>query len=89
ALGGGEINMMVVAHLDLIFEISESGKEPKIKNVHVTADSSHVAGIGTSTTTSNIYRGKESIEYRVADAINAANNKAIAMINQFIETTNQ
>jgi hypothetical protein len=85
ALGGGEINVMVVANLDLVYEISKDGT-PVTKSVRVSGDSAHVAGIGTGTSTSNIYRGYNSIEFRIADAINVVNNKAIAMLNQFIES---
>ena len=84
ALGGGERNIMVVANLDLVYEISKGGTSVT-KVVRVSGDSAHVAGIGTGTSTSNIHRGNQSIEFRVADAINAANNKAIIMLNQFIE----
>ncbi|MFH1235805.1 MAG: hypothetical protein V1685_02600 [Parcubacteria group bacterium] len=85
ALGGGELNIMVVANLDLVYEISKGGASVT-KAVRVSGDSAHAAGIGTGTSTSNIYRGNQSIEFRVADAMNAANNKAIAMLNQFIES---
>lgn len=86
ALGGGELNVMVVANLDLVYEISKNGI-PVTKNIRVSGDNVHVAGVGTGTSTSNIYRGNQSIEFRVAEAMNAANNKAIAMLNHFIEST--
>jgi len=85
ALGGGEINIMVVAHLDMVFEISKAGASVT-KTIRVSGDSAHVTGIGTGTSTSNIDRGNQNIEFRVADAINAANNKAIIMLNQFFES---
>jgi hypothetical protein len=85
ALAGGEINIIVVANLDLVYEISKGGI-PVTKAVRVSGDSTHVQGIGTGTSTSHFYRGKESKEFRVADAINAANNKSLAMLNQFIES---
>ncbi len=84
ALGGGEINVMVVANLDLVYEIFRGG-QPVTKVVLVSGDSAHVAGIGTGTSTSYIHRGRESIEFRVAEAMNVANNKAIAMLNHFLE----
>ncbi len=85
ALGGGEINILVVANLDLVYEFSKGGA-PVTKVVRVSGDSTHVAGMGTGTSTSNIHRGNQSIEFRVADAVNAANNKALAILNQFIES---
>ena len=85
ALGGGELNVIIVANLDLVYEISKGGTSVT-KAVRVSGDSTHVTGAGTGTSTSNVYRGKESIEFEVADAINTANNKALAMLNQFIES---
>lgn len=85
AFGGGELNIMVVANLDLVYELSKGGASVT-KVVRVSGDSAHVAGIGTGTSTSNYNRGNQSIEFRVADAMNAANNKALAMLNHFIES---
>jgi len=83
-LGGGEVNIIVVANLELLYEMSGDGP-PVTRTVRVSGDSVHVAGIGTGTSTSNIHGGKESIEFRVADAMNNANNKAIVLFNQFLE----
>lgn len=85
AMAGGEMNIAVVAHLTLVFEFSNGG-EPITKNVLVESDSTHVQGVGTYTTTSSYHRGRESIEFRVAEAMNGANNKAIALLNQFIDS---
>ncbi|MDQ6996254.1 MAG: hypothetical protein Q9M82_02195 [Mariprofundus sp.] len=83
ALGGGEIHIMIVAHLGIAFEIIKDGKVNR-KKLHISSESIHVSGMGTGTSTSNIYRGSESIEFRVADAMNAVNNKAIIMLNHFL-----
>jgi len=82
-LGGGEIHIMIVAHLELVFEIIKDGRTTR-KRLHISSESSHVSGIGTGTSTSNLYRGTGSVEYRVADAMNAVNNKAIIMLNHFL-----
>jgi len=83
ALGGGEIHMMIVANIDLVFEIIKNGQVTR-KKIHISSESTHVSGIGTGTSTSNLYRGSNSIEYSVADAMNAVNNKAIIMLNHFL-----
>lgn len=85
ALGGGEINVIIVANLEIAYELTNGGS-PVTKVVRVSVDSTHVAGVGTGTSTSYAYRGRDSIQFRVADAINAANNKAIVMLNLFLET---
>ena len=82
---GGEMNVAVVDHLALAFEFS-NGRAPVTKNVLVESDSTHVQGIGTYTNTSLYNRGRDSIEFRVAEAMNGANNKAIALLNQFIDS---
>lgn len=84
-LVGGEMNIAVVAHLTVVFEFSNGGS-PITKNVMIESDSTHVQGVGTYSSTSSYYRGRESIEFRVAEAINGANNKAIALLNQFIDS---
>lgn len=84
-LAGGEMNIAIIAHLTLAFEFSNGG-EPVTKNVLVESDSTHVQGIGTYTNTSLYHRGRESIEFRVAEAMNGANNKAIALLNQFLDS---
>lgn len=83
-MGGGEINVFVAANLDLSFEVTKAGSSTT-KKVHISTDNTHVHGIGTGTSTSNIYRGEQSFEYKVAETINAANNKAIVILNQFLE----
>ncbi len=85
ALGGGETNMTVVANMDLTFEVSKDGNVTT-KNIRVSDDDVHVVGVGTNTSTSNLNRGRDSLEFRVANAMNAANNKTIIMLNQFIES---
>lgn len=83
AMGGGEINMMVEAHLDISFELPNG----EIRKVRVSGDSGHVSGIGTGTETSRVYRGRDSIEFRLAEAISSANNKAISALNSFIDSS--
>lgn len=84
-MGGGEINMVVVANLDVVYILTDNGKTVS-KNIKVSSDSTHVSGIGTGTSTSRIHRGSDSIEYRVVEAINGVNSKAIIMLNQFLES---
>lgn len=85
-LGGGELNVVVTANLQLVYELSIDGNEPTRKIVKVVGDSTHVTGIGTGTSTSNLHRGRDSIEFRAAEAINAANSKALVMLNQLLES---
>lgn len=85
AMVGGEMNIAVVAHLNITIEYSTDG-QPIIKNLAIEADSTHVQGIGTYSGTSAYHRGRDSIEFRVAEAINNANNKAIIMLNSFLDS---
>ncbi len=85
AMVGGEMNIAIVAHLTLTFEYSNGGA-PITKNLMIEADSMHVQGVGTYSGTSAYHRGRDSIEFRVAEAIDGANNKAIAMLNSFLDS---
>ncbi len=85
AFVGGETNVMVVANLVLVCQISKNGASVT-KVIRVCGDSAHVAGIGTGTSSGNMHRRNRSIEFRAADAINAVNNKALAMLDQFMES---
>lgn len=85
AVVGGEMNIAIIAHLNVVFEYLNGGV-PVTKTVKIEADSTHVQGIGTYSNTSAYHRGRDSMEFRVAEAINGANNKAIAMLNIFLDS---
>lgn len=85
AMVGGEMNIAIVAHLNITIVYS-ANDAPIIKNLAIEADSTHVQGIGTYSATSAYHRGRDSMEFRVAEAINSANNKAIIMLNAFIDS---
>ncbi|MBC8180068.1 hypothetical protein H8E88_02985 [candidate division KSB1 bacterium] len=84
ALVGGEINMICVAKVKVLLTVNKDGEE-LTKIINVTSEDTYVSGIGTGTSTSNIYRGKDSIEHTHARNINKANNKVIMMINAYFE----
>jgi hypothetical protein len=84
ALAGGEINMMCVAKVKVRLTVEKEG-EVFTKVIAATAEDVYVSGIGTGTETSNIYRGKNSIEHTHARNINSANNKVLMMINSYLE----
>ncbi len=84
ALGGGEITIMCVAKVKVLLTVNRNGKESN-KIINITSEDSYVSGIGTGTSTSNLYRGKDSLEYTHANNINKANNKVVMMINSYFE----
>lgn len=84
-LFGGEMNIAIVAHIDIDLEYS-NGDKHTTKRVRVDADSTHVQGVGTYSGTSAFHRGRDSIEFRVAEAVNGANRKAIIILNAMIES---
>jgi len=83
-LAGGEINMICVAKVKVLLIVNRNGEE-LTKIITVTSEDTYVSGIGTGTSTSNIYRGKDSIEHTHARNLNKANNKVIMMINSYFE----
>jgi len=84
ALAGGEINMMCVAKVKVLLSVNKDGEE-LTKIISITSEDTYVSGVGTGTSTSNIYRGKDSLEHTHARNINKANNKVIMMINSYFE----
>jgi|APSaa5957512493_1039668.scaffolds.fasta_scaffold98406_1 hypothetical protein len=83
-LVGGEINMMCIAKVKILLTINRNGEE-LTKIISVSSEDTYVSGIGTGTSTSNIYRGKNSLEHTHAKNINKANNKVIMMMNSYFE----
>ncbi len=83
-LGGGELNYVFIANLEVYVKIIKDNKTIE-KTIKATGENLSVTGIGTGTETSYIYKGKRGGNYTNSDAINIANNKAIMMINKFIE----
>ena len=84
ALFGGEINMMCVAKVKVILSVNRNG-EDLTKIISITSEDTFVSGIGTGTSTSNIHKGKDSVQHTHARNINKANNKVIMMINSYFE----
>lgn len=84
ALAGGEINMMCLAKVKVIISVKRNG-EDLTKIITVTSEDTYISGVGTGTSTSNIYRGQGSIEHTHARNINKANNKVIMMLNNYFE----
>lgn len=83
-LVGGEINMVCVAKVKVLLTIIQNGEE-STKLISTTSEDTYVQGVGTGTSTSNIYRGKDSIEFTHARNINKVNNKIIMMVNAYLE----
>jgi len=81
---GGEINMMCVAKVKVLISVTKDGEE-LTKIISITSEDTFVSGMGTGTSTSNIHRGKDSIQHTHARNINKANNKVIMMMNSYFE----
>jgi len=75
---------MCIAKVKVLLIVTKNSEE-STKIISTSSEDSYVQGIGTGTSTSNIYRGKESLEYIHARNINKANNKIIMMINSYLE----
>jgi len=84
AFAGGEINIMCIAKVKVLLAVNKNGEE-FTKVISTSSEDSYVQGIGTGTSTSNIYRGKNSVEHTHARNINKANNKIMMMINSYLE----
>jgi len=84
AFAGGEINMITVAKVKVLISVTKNGEE-LTKIISITSEDTFVSGIGTGTSTSNTYRGQNSIQHTHATNINKANNKVIMLMNSYFE----
>lgn len=84
ALIGGETTMKTSATLKAVLKITGDNGE-SIKAFIVSSEGTYVSGVSTGTSTSNIYRGKDSIEFSHAENINNVNNKLIMLMNAYLE----
>lgn len=83
-LFGGETNIMCVAKVKILVSVNRNGNV-STKVITGSSEDSYVSGVGTGTSTSNIYRGKDSIEHTHARNINNANNKVLMLLNAYLD----
>jgi len=84
ALFGGEVNSVCVAKVKIQLNINRDNEQLS-KAITSTVEDTFVSGYGTGTSTSKLYRGKNSLEHTHANNINKANNKVIMMINSYFQ----
>ena len=84
ALFGGETNYILVAKVKVLLTINRNGQEYS-KIITGTSEDKYVKGVGTGTSTSNVYRGNESLENVHAKNINNANNKVLMLLNAYFQ----
>ncbi|MCF7839761.1 MAG: hypothetical protein K9N22_03190 [Candidatus Marinimicrobia bacterium] len=84
ALVGGEIDMICIAKVKIHVAL-EKGGEIIERMITGSSEDTYVSGVGTGTSSSNIYKGKNSVQHVHAGNINNAGNKAVMMLNAFLE----
>lgn len=85
---GGDRNAFFVVNLDLVFQVTRADSTVR-KAIHVCADAAkidHVRSILFPPTKEDSSPSEPPERLRVAKVINNANNKAIIMLNQFLES---
>ena len=84
AFFGGEVNSVCVAKVKVLVNVNRNGVDYS-KVLVGSSEETHVAGYGTGTKTSYMYKGKDSIEHVHAKNINNANNKILMLMNRYFE----
>lgn len=84
ALIGGEISYVYACYVKTKVTITKDGQEQS-KIIIASSEQPFVQGIGTGTATSNIYQGENAPEFKLAKAIDDANNKAMMFIGKFLD----
>lgn len=83
-LAGGEITQILTAKVVGKVSVTINGAV-HVKKIVASSENTFISGMGTGTSTSNIHRGKQSIQHVHAENINKANNKFLMQINSFFE----
>lgn len=84
ALFGGENNYILVAEVKVLVTVNHNGQESS-KIITGISEDRYIQGVGTGTSTSNVYRGNNSIENVHASNINKANNKVLMLLNSYFQ----
>lgn len=84
AFAGGEIPYLLSAFLKCRVTITRDG-QAQSKIISTSSEEHFIQGIGTGTNTSSLHQGEGGAEYRLAKAIDDANNKAFVFINKYLE----
>ena len=85
AMFGGEIKTKYVIKSKAVLTVIHNG-ETKTKVLSTTVDDMVVSGFSTGTSTSNIYQGENSTEFKIAKLVDKSNNKIIMGMNSFLES---
>lgn len=84
ALVGGELTNVIRVYLKSKVTITnDSATNSKV--ISSSAEENYIVGIGTGTSTSNIYKGENGPDFKLAKAVDDANNKAIMFIGKYLE----
>lgn len=81
---GGETSFLLGAKVIGNIIVNKNGEKLEKKLV-ASAEDTFVNGVGTGTSSSNLYKGKDSINHTHARNINKANNKFLMQVNSFLE----
>ena len=84
ALIGGEVNYTIKIKANIVVKVDENGKNFQ-KNIISSAEDIFVYGVGTGTSSSNIYKGANSAEAIVGKVTNDVFNKVIMLSNKFLD----
>lgn len=84
AMIGGEINYTIKAKANVLVKVVKNGEEFS-KNIISSAEDLFVTGVGTGTSSSNIYKGNNSAQAKVGYVTNSVFNKVIMMTNKFLD----
>lgn len=84
ALVGGELTNVIRVYLKAKVTVTnDSATNSKV--ITSSAEENYIVGIGTGTSTSNIYKGENGPDFKLAKSVDEANNKAIMFIGKFLE----
>lgn len=83
ALFGGELSYTYTTKLVFDLSLLVDGKDLS-RSFAVSSEDTQIQGVGTGTSTSNFYRGKDSVESLIGRSVDQTNNKFLMLLNNYL-----
>jgi hypothetical protein len=83
-LFGGELSYTYTTKLVFDVGLMVDGKDLS-RTFVVSSEDTQIQGVGTGTSTSNFYRGKDSVQSLIGRSVDQTNNKFLMLLNNYLQ----
>jgi len=81
---GGELSYLYKTVLSYNVKL-RVGEQTYERNFSVNSEQNFISGVGTGTSTSNVYRGEQSQNQLIGKSVDECNNKFLMLLNKYLE----